>query len=64
MTGLLQETARTPLDELEDRLDGELLKPGGEGWDDARTAWNLHVSSRLRRTPGYGRSRWRWTRTT
>jgi FAD/FMN-containing dehydrogenase len=43
MTGLLHETARTPLDELEARLDGELLKPGDEGWDEARTAWNLAV---------------------
>jgi hypothetical protein len=46
MTALLHETARTPLDELEARLDGELLKPGDEGWDEARTAWNLAVDQR------------------
>jgi FAD/FMN-containing dehydrogenase len=46
MTGLLHETARTPLDELEARLDGELLKPGDEGWDEARTAWNLALDQR------------------
>lgn len=46
MTGLLHETVLTPLDDLYARLDGELVRPGDESWDEARTAWNLAVDQR------------------
>jgi FAD/FMN-containing dehydrogenase len=35
------------LETLDDRLRGELLRPGDEGYDDARTLWN----ARIDRTP-------------
>jgi FAD binding domain/Berberine and berberine like len=44
MTELLERAAATALDNLADRLDGELVLPGAEGWDEARTAWNLAVN--------------------
>ena len=31
---------------LDERLDGRLLIPGDEGWDEARQAWNLAVDQR------------------
>ena len=43
MTEVLERAAATALDTLADRLDGELVLPGSEGWDEARTAWNLAV---------------------
>ena len=44
MTELLERAAATALDTLAERLDGELVLPGSEGWDEARTAWNLAVN--------------------
>jgi FAD/FMN-containing dehydrogenase len=46
MTGLLDFEATAPLKALGARLDGELVLPGDEGWDAARTAWNLAVDQR------------------
>ncbi len=43
MTELLERAAATALETLADRLDGELVLPGSEGWDEARAAWNLAV---------------------
>jgi hypothetical protein len=44
-------TTETPvvdaLETLDDRLRGELLRPGDEGYDEARTLWN----ARIGRTP-------------
>ncbi len=34
------------LDDLGDRLDGDVVKPGDEAWDGARQAWNLAVDQR------------------
>jgi FAD/FMN-containing dehydrogenase len=43
MTELLEGAAATALETLAERLDGELVLPGTDGWDEARTAWNLAV---------------------
>ena len=32
------------IDDLETRLDGPLLRPGDEGWDDAVLMWNGMVT--------------------
>src|SRR5436309_1624455 len=34
------------LDALAVRLDGDLVRPGHPGWDDARQAWHLSVDQR------------------
>jgi hypothetical protein len=41
MTDLLRDAATAALDTLAERLDGDLYRPGDDGWDEARTAWNL-----------------------
>ncbi len=50
MNTLVSETEAFSLREafamLEERLDGRLLIPGDDGWDDARQAWNLAVDQR------------------
>jgi UDP-N-acetylenolpyruvoylglucosamine reductase len=37
---------RSGLDGLRELLDGEIVAPGDEGWDEARQAWNLAVDQR------------------
>jgi FAD/FMN-containing dehydrogenase len=47
MTELLTDAApAAALDSLAERLDGDLILPGDDGWDEARTAWNLAVDQR------------------
>ena len=43
MTELLRDAAAAALDNLSERLDGDLYRPGDADWDEARTAWNLAV---------------------
>jgi UDP-N-acetylenolpyruvoylglucosamine reductase len=46
MTELLQGAPTRAIDALEARLDGDLYRPEDEGWDEARTPWNLAVDQR------------------
>src|SRR5689334_12927425 len=46
MTELLQQARADALETLAERIDGDVYRPGDEGWDDARTAWNLAVDQR------------------
>ncbi len=46
MTELLRDAAAAALDNLSERLDGDLYRPGDADWDEARTAWNLAVDQR------------------
>jgi FAD/FMN-containing dehydrogenase len=46
MTELLQGAPARAIDALEERLDGDLFRPEDEGWDEARTPWNLAVDQR------------------
>jgi len=46
MTELLQSAPVRAIDALEARLDGDLYRPEDEGWDEARTPWNLAVDQR------------------
>ena len=46
MTELLQGAPARAIDALEERLDGDLYRPDDEGWDEARTPWNLAVDQR------------------
>jgi hypothetical protein len=42
----LLSTTATTFHRLATSLDGELVRPGDAGWDEARTAWNLAVDQR------------------
>jgi FAD binding domain-containing protein/berberine-like enzyme len=46
MTELLQEPRAAALDDLAARLEGELFRPGDDGYLEAATAWNLAVEQR------------------
>ena len=46
MTELMHGAAVRGLDALAERLDGDLYLPGDDGWDEARTPWNLAVDQR------------------
>jgi FAD/FMN-containing dehydrogenase len=46
MTDLLRDAATAALDTLAEHLDGDLYRPGDDGWDEARTAWNLAADQR------------------
>ena len=46
MTGLLQGAPARAIDALEERLEGDLYRPDDDGWDEARTPWNLAVDQR------------------
>lgn len=34
---------KTPIDDLQDRFQGEILRPSDAGYDDARTIWNAMI---------------------
>src|SRR5581483_6054875 len=46
MTELAHDRGTTGIGALAERLEGELVRPGDAGWDEARTAWNLAVDQR------------------
>ena len=46
MTDMLVGAAATALDTLDQRLDGDLVRPTDDAWDEARTAWNLAADQR------------------
>ena len=46
MTELLQGARSDALDTLAERIAGDVYRPGDDGWDEARTAWNLAVDQR------------------
>ena len=46
MTELILGEPTASLDRLAERLEGDLYLPGDDGWDDARTPWNLAVDQR------------------
>jgi UDP-N-acetylenolpyruvoylglucosamine reductase len=46
MTEMLVGAAATALADLAARLEGELVRPGDDAWDEARTAWNLAADQR------------------
>jgi hypothetical protein len=43
MTELLNRARTDALDTLAERIEGDVYRPGDDGWDEARMPWNLAV---------------------